>query len=313
MNENPSKSPVATSSTGILACVPPTAPPNSSLGGTGTLACAPSDALPNSQPSLSAYTAARVQLQQSGHSLATTEVLNLQLANAQARDAVNAKLDISALVAGLTARAIARTSSCDAVAESAQAGMPVLLTSAAATRADYLRNPSSGRTLSPASVVLQTIASSATHTAFDLVFVIADGLSALAVDRHALPLLDATLPQLDPTWRIAPICIVEQARVAIADPIGEILGAKISVILIGERPGLSSPDSLGVYITWNPRPGRSDAERNCISNIRPEGLSYQEAAKLLHFYLSESRRLQHTGTLLKPTAAATHPLPERAT
>ena len=259
---------------------------------------------------LAAYTAARVQLQQSGHSLATSEILNLQLANAQARDAVHAKLDVSALVAGLTARAIAGTT--DIAAESAQARMPVLLTSAAATRADYLRNPSSGRTLSSDSAAqLQTIASSETHSAFDLVLVIADGLSALAVDRHALPLLDATLPLLDPTWRIAPICIVEQARVAIADPIGELLGAKISVILIGERPGLSSPDSLGVYITWNPRPGRTDAERNCISNIRPEGLSYQEAAKLLHFYLTEARRLQQSGTLLKPTATATHTLRER--
>jgi ethanolamine ammonia-lyase small subunit len=254
--------------------------------------------------SLSAYTAARVQLRQSGHSLATAEVLNLQLANAQARDAVHAKLDVSALVAGLTARAIAWAGSRDAVVESAQARVPVLLTSAAATRADYLRNPGLGRTLSPASITqLQNIASSQPHaTACDLFFVIADGLSALAVDRHALPLLDATFPLLNPAWCIAPICVVEQARVAIADPIGELLGAKLSVILIGERPGLSSPDSLGAYITWNPRPGRSDAERNCISNIRPEGLSYVEAAKLLHFYLTESRRLQQTGTLLKPSA-----------
>jgi ethanolamine ammonia-lyase small subunit len=315
MNKETRKSPeardIAIPASGISA-----KGPRAATSGTGTLACAPSDAAPIPPLSLTAYTAARVQLQQSGHSLATTEVLNLQLANAQARDAVHARLDVSALIAGLTARAIAWTGSRDAVAESAQAGVPVLLTSAATTRADYLRNPSLGRTLSADSMArlkttvespansdlkLNFNANPAGSSSYDIAFVIADGLSALAVDRHALPLLDSTLALLDPAWRSAPICIVEQARVAIADPIGQILGAKISVILIGERPGLSSPDSLGVYITWNPRPGRTDADRNCISNIRPEGLSYQEAAKLLHFYLTESRRLQRTGTLLKPS------------
>ncbi|HME12115.1 MAG TPA: ethanolamine ammonia-lyase subunit EutC [Candidatus Acidoferrum sp.] len=247
------------------------------------------------QKSLESYTSARVTLQRTGHGLATSEILNLQLANAQARDAVHAKLDLSALLDGLSRRKLAH----------------LVLASSAATRADYLRNPSQGRSLSPDSATqLQAMSPGPPNaTTYDVVFVIADGLSALAVDRHALPLLDATLPLLDPEWRVAPVCIVEQARVAIADPVGEILGAKISVILIGERPGLSSPDSLGVYITWNPRPGRSDAERNCISNIRPEGLSYREAAGLLHFYLTESRRLQQSGTLLKPTTAA-RTLPE---
>jgi ethanolamine ammonia-lyase small subunit len=252
--------------------------------------------------SLESYTPARVALQRTGHSLATTEILNLQLANAQARDAVHARLDVPALIAGLAQRN--RTH--------------LVLTSAATTRADYLRNPSLGRTLNPDSIAqLKTTlglpsnfnADPVRSSSYDIAFVIADGLSALAVDRHALPLLDHTFPLLDPAWRVAPICIVEQARVAIADPIGEILGAKISVILIGERPGLSSPDSLGVYTTWNPRPGRTDADRNCISNVRPEGLSYQQAAVLLHFYLTESRRLEHTGTLLKPTAVA-HTLPD---
>jgi ethanolamine ammonia-lyase small subunit len=270
-------------------------------------ACAPC-ANPEKLPqSLNTYTPARVQLQRTGHSLATSEILQLQLANAQARDAVHATLDVPALLHGLEQRKLAH----------------FVLTSAATNRADYLRNPALGRTLSEHSVAIlknvsaesanlrdasgiATDAVSTTHDAYDMVscdivFVVADGLSALAVDRHALPLLDAVLPLLDPAWRIAPICVVEQGRVAIADPIGKILGAKISVILIGERPGLSSPDSLGVYITWNPRIGRTDAERNCISNIRPEGLSYQEAAALLHFYLIESRRLQHTGTMLKPS------------
>jgi ethanolamine ammonia-lyase small subunit len=250
------------------------------------------------QKSLEIYTPARVQLHRTGHSLTTSEILGLQLATAQARDAVHATLDVPALIRGLDQRKLAS----------------LVLTSAAATRADYLRNPAFGRTLGGNSeTALKNILAKDREPAgvCDVVFVIADGLSALAVDRHALQLLDAALPLPDATWKIAPICVVEQARVAIADPIGEILAAKASVILIGERPGLSSPDSLGIYITWDPRSGRSDADRNCISNIRPEGLSYQEAAALLHFYLTESRRLQRSGTLLKPSAIRTHSLPEQ--
>jgi ethanolamine ammonia-lyase small subunit len=276
MNKETQKS-LETSSTGIPACAPSTTPPQ----------------LP--PPSLQTYTPARVALEQTGHALTTSEILNIQLANAQARDAVHAKLDVSAIVAGLTQRNLPH----------------LILSSAAKNRTDYLRNPSLGRTLSnDAKTQLQSVSKKNSDNTYDLIFVIADGLSALGVDRHALQLLDATLPMLDHTWKIAPICIAEQSRVAIADPIGEILNAKISVILIGERPGLSSPDSLGVYITWNPRPGRSDAERNCISNIRPEGLSYVEAVNLLQFYLNESSRLQQSGTLLKPTADA-NALPER--
>jgi ethanolamine ammonia-lyase small subunit len=250
------------------------------------------------QKKLEIYTPARVQLQSTGHSLATSEILQLQLATAQARDAVHATVDVPALIRGLEQRKLAS----------------LVLNSAAINRADYLRNPALGRTLANHSeMALKNVAAETGGSvgAYDLVLVIADGLSALAVDRHAMQLLDALLPSLDPSWRIAPICVVEEARVAIADPIGEILGARASVILIGERPGLSSPDSLGVYITWDPRTGRTDAERNCISNIRPEGLSYQEAAALLHFYLTESRRLQQSGTLLKPSAPAPV-LPERA-
>ena len=276
----------------------PAAAPESpaATSSTGTLACAPSFTTPRPRHSpLNTYTSARVSLQQAGHSLATAEVLQLQLAAAQARDAVHASLDVQQLTQGLQQR-----------------NLPALvLASAAKIRADYLRNPTLGRTLSnQAETTLRNLSAESPNASpsYDLAVVIADGLSALAVERHALPLLDAVLPLLDPTWRIAPICIVEQARVAIADPIGEILNAHLSVILIGERPGLSSPDSLGVYITWHPRPGRTDAERNCISNIRPEGLSCAEAARLLHFYLTESRRQQQSGTLLKP-ASATPPQP----
>jgi ethanolamine ammonia-lyase small subunit len=132
----------------------------------------------------------------------------------------------------------------------------------------------------------------------DLAVVIADGLSAVAVERHAAPLLQELLPLLE-TWNLAPVTIVEQGRVAIADQIGAALNAQISVILIGERPGLSSPDSLGAYITWDPRPGRTDAERNCISNIRAEGLAYAQAAAQLGYYLTEARRRRLTGVALK--------------
>jgi len=138
----------------------------------------------------------------------------------------------------------------------------------------------------------------------DVVIVIADGLSALAVDRHALLLLDAlfdrtrSLLSLD-QWNIGPVCVVSQGRVAIGDEIGDLLNAKLSIVLIGERPGLSASDSLGVYITWNPRPGRTDAERNCISNIRHEGLSYADAAQRIAFYMDGAKQLQATGIALK--------------
>jgi ethanolamine ammonia-lyase small subunit len=133
---------------------------------------------------------------------------------------------------------------------------------------------------------------------YDVVFVIADGLSALAVERHALRLLREVLP-LIAGCRLAPVCVVEQGRVAVGDAIGEALHASLAVVLIGERPGLSSPDSLGVYITWDPKRGRKDAERNCISNIREEGLGYAAAANRLHYYMLEAARRQMTGLALK--------------
>ena len=134
-----------------------------------------------------------------------------------------------------------------------------------------------------------------------LALIVADGLSALAVERHVPALLTELLPRLK-QWDLVPLCVVEQGRVAIGDEIGSALGAEISVVLIGERPGLSSPDSLGAYITWAPRLGRTDAERNCISNIRAEGLSYAQAAAQLDFYLTEARRRQLTGVALKDEA-----------
>jgi ethanolamine ammonia-lyase small subunit len=171
----------------------------------------------------------------------------------------------------------------------------VALQSQAKDRTTYLRRPDLGRALSDESKALLAPGD------FDVVFVIADGLSALAVERHALHLLRALLP-LMAGWRSAPVCVVEQGRVAVGDAIGEALHAPLTVMLIGERPGLSSPDSLGVYITWEPRRGRKDAERNCISNIREEGLAYAPAASRLHFYMQEATRLRMTGLALKDPA-----------
>jgi len=173
---------------------------------------------------------------------------------------------------------------------------PVLLRSNAADRRTYLRRPDLGRTLHPDSVERLRQQNA---TPSNLLFVLADGLSALALERHALPLLDATLPLIPTPYSVIPVAL--NARVAIGDQIGALLGAQITLLLIGERPGLSSPDSLGCYITWDPQPGKTtDAERNCISNIRgDEGLSYAEAAHRIAHYLHEAQRLQTTGIALK--------------
>ena len=233
--------------------------------------------------SLRVLTPARVALGRTGVSLQTRDLLDFQLAHAQARDAVHAHLNSAALAAEI---------------ESGIRPEVLRLHSAAANRAQYLQRPDLGRRLNEASRAL--LAEQPTDEV-DLAVVIADGLSALAVERHAVPLLTELTPSLEGR-RLAPICIVEQGRVAIADQIGEALHAKISIILIGERPGLSSPDSLGAYITWDPHPGRTDAERNCISNIRAEGLSYAQAAAQLAFYLNEARRRRLTGVALKEEA-----------
>jgi len=228
------------------------------------------------------FTPARVGLGRSGNSLPTRELLAIQLAHARARDAVRLPLDVNSLVVELKQKNIA----CVAVA------------SAAANRSEYLHRPDLGRRLNAESRErLRELPSG-----YDAAFVIADGLSALAVHRHAAPLVEMVLAELD--WMIAPVTIVEQGRVAIGDEIGEVLGAKLAVVLIGERPRLSSPDSLGVYLTWNPKPGRTDAERNCISNIRAERLSYAAATHKLLFLMSEARRLKLSGVKLKEDARA---------
>jgi ethanolamine ammonia-lyase small subunit len=230
--------------------------------------------------SLREFTPARVDLGRTGHSVPTSELLDFQLAHAKARDAVHLPLDLHSLVLELK-----------------QKNIPcVALASEARDRFTYLHRPDLGRRLNAES--RERLAP--LKSTYDAVFVIADGLSALAVHRHAVPLLELILANLD--WKIAPTAIVEQARVGIGDEIGELLGAKLGVVLIGERPGLSSPDSLGIYLTWQPRHGRTDAERNCISNIRAEGLSYELATHKLLFLMTESQRLKLSGVHLKERA-----------
>jgi ethanolamine ammonia-lyase small subunit len=226
------------------------------------------------------HTPARIGLGRAGISQPTAAQLAFQAAHAQARDAVHRPLDHRAVGAAIRA-----------------SGLETLdLHSAAGDRHIYLQRPDLGRRLDEASVaLLQQRAKGAA----ELALVVADGLSSLAIERHAVPFIAALQQRLRPDQRIAPVAIVRQGRVAIGDEIGEALNVPLVVVLIGERPGLSSPDSMGLYITWSPRPGRVDAERNCISNVRPEGLPLPAAADRLAWLLREARARQLTGVGLK--------------
>jgi ethanolamine ammonia-lyase small subunit len=223
---------------------------------------------------LRSFTPARVALGRTGHSLPTAELLQFQLDHARARDAVYEELDLHSLP---------------------QPHLP--LRSAARNRSEYLRRPDLGCVLTRDSRELL-------HRGdYDAAIVIADGLSATAVHRHAAPVWEALQKRLAAEmWRLTPLCVVSQGRVAIGDEIGECLGAKQIVMLIGERPGLTSPDSLGIYLTWDPRPGRTNAERNCISNVRLEGIPYELAAHKLHYLMNAARVRQLSGVLLKEDA-----------
>ncbi|RQH03603.1 ethanolamine ammonia-lyase subunit EutC [Paraburkholderia dinghuensis] len=233
----------------------------------------------NPWDALRRFTRARIALGRAGSGLPTAPLLAFELAHAQARDAVQQPLDAHVLHTALRERALTS----------------IDVHSAAPDRDHYLRRPDLGRRLDEASVrVLRDAAGAST----DVVFVIADGLSSRAAATHALPLLDALRPLLD-DWRVGPIVVARQSRVALGDEIGECLRARFVVMLIGERPGLSSPDSLGLYLTAAPRVGRTDAERNCISNVRPDGLGYSAAAAKLHYLLTRSRALGFTGVGLK--------------
>jgi ethanolamine ammonia-lyase small subunit len=228
------------------------------------------------------FTNARIALGRAGSSLPTAPLLAFQLAHAQARDAVHQPLDTALLAYAVRPAGFARLE----------------VASAAPDREHYLRRPDLGRALDDASVARLAASAGEGSEAPDVVFVAADGLSAFAAQRHAAPLLSTMRAMLD-GWNIGPVVIATQARVALGDCIGELLRARIVVVMIGERPGLSSPDSLGLYVTYAPRAGRNDAQRNCISNVRPEGLGYDAAAFKLHWLLNEARRLKLTGVGLK--------------
>lgn len=248
----------------------------------------PVDAPPAAWERLREFTDARVALGRAGVSQPTAAHLAFQLAHAQARDAVHLPLNVQQLMGDL--QPLRWTT------------LP--LHSAAPNRAQYLQRPDWGRRLDEPSRqrVMNAVDGNAVGP-HDLAFVVADGLSALAVHRQAPRLLAQLWPLLlgdaSQRWRIAPLAVIEQGRVAVGDEIGALLGARCVVVLIGERPGLSSPDSLGIYFTWAPRVGRQDSERNCISNVRDAGLSPLLAAEKLVKLLSEARRRETSGIALK--------------
>jgi len=226
---------------------------------------------------IQALTAARIGLQRTGASLGTMPLLEFRLAHARARDAVHHDLRT---MPGLEAL-----------------GLPVVVVhSQAADRRSYIMRPDLGRALD-ASTMPILAARAGKH---DLVIVVADGLSALAVERHAEPVLTALLPALRAAgWALAPLIIAHQARVAIGDAVAQALTAGAVLVLIGERPGLSAPDSLGAYLTWRPGANTTDADRNCVSNIRPDGLGYHDAAWRLAFLLDRMRATGGSGVRLK--------------
>jgi len=242
----------------------------------------PPDVIADPWAKLRTTTRARIGLARAGDAMATRDVLDFQLAHAKARDAVHTKLDTEALAAQIP-------------------GPVIKVHSEAENRETYLRRPDYGRRLHPDCEPLLTPGD------YDAVFVIADGLSATAVAANAVPMLHAALERLT-DFKIAPVIIATQARVAIGDDIGERLGAKLCAILIGERPGLSVAESLGIYLTYTPRRGTRDSARNCISNIHTKGgLTYATAADTLTWLMREALRRKLTGVELKEEALLAAP------
>lgn len=242
---------------------------------------------------LQAHTAARIAPGRAGHSLPTRALLDFQLDHARARDAVQAQLNTVTLLDQL---ATLRPE-------------PLLLHSQATDRLVYLQRPDLGRKLDEKSCLNRSAPEDLTGLEFDLSIVIADGLSATAVNQHAVPVVSKLVEAAQKLgWSLAPIALVEQGRVAIGDEIGHGLGAEMVVILIGERPGLTSPDSLGAYLTYRPRPGLTDEARNCVSNIRPEGLPYEFAAEKLMYLLTQMKKRRLSGVALKDDGPTRTPL-----
>ncbi len=238
------------------------------------------------------FTDARIGLGRAGVSLPTKELLEFQLSHARARDAVHFPLDCDGLITAIEGSEVINSRVADIHR----------VHSRASDRMEYLQRPDLGRRLNEhsRSLLQHDISSSESGviSEYDLGIVIVDGLSSLAVQQNVVPFIETLLPQLH-DYSLAPITIVEQGRVAIGDEVGELLNARCVIVLIGERPGLSSPDSLGLYLTYKPHVGLTDAARNCISNIRPAGLSYTEAARRTQYLLDEARQLKLSGVNLK--------------
>jgi len=237
---------------------------------------------PDSWQRLQGLTSARIALGRSGGSLPTHEWLDFKLSHARARDAVHCDFDFGRVENDI-----------------ANLGLKtVVVDSGAGNRMTYLQRPDLGRLLSADSTrVLREF-----NCQCDLVVIVSDGLSALAVHTQVAPLLANLIPKLEKQqWTLGPIVIARYGRVALQDEIGKSIGAKIALILIGERPGLGSPDGLGAYLVYGPKPGNTDANRNCVSNIRPEGLNHQNAADTIYYLLKESRARNISGVALKDT------------
>lgn len=238
---------------------------------------------------LRSLTPARIGIGRAGSGLPTAELLGFGLAHARARDAVHAQLDVEGVASAFRSM-----------------NLPVqIVASQAPDRATYLRRPDLGRRLSNEMQL--------NKTPKQIAVAVVDGLSALAVERHAVPLIRALVALAPQRWAGAPTVVALQGRVALGDEIGERLGAQLVVVLIGERPGLSSPDSLGAYLTYAPRVGRTDAERNCVSNIRPQGLGYEAAARRIDWLAAAALARGLTGVALKDESAAPTPVPAPGT
>jgi ethanolamine ammonia-lyase small subunit len=243
---------------------------------------------PDPWTDLRALTRARIALGRAGGSLPTVELLGFSAAHAAARDAVWSALDLDALAAAV-----------------APAGLPVVrVRSRAVDRATYLQRPDLGRRLDPAGEAALGAAraggAGGEAAGCDVALVLADGLSATAAQLHGPSLVLALVPRLRARGlRPGPLVLAAQARVALEDPIGAALGARAAIIFLGERPGLGVADSLGAYLVFGPRPGRTDAERNCVSSIRPDGLPVPAAAELLDWLVSEALRRSLSGVELK--------------
>lgn len=253
----------------------------------------------NTWTQLKQFTSARIALGRSGISLPTHAQLKFQLDHAQARDAVYFQLNVSKLCADLTQ------------SFSSMSLESIALKSDAIDRPTYLKRPDYGKRLSQTSkefLLKRTTKAKFSPNTFnyDIAFVIIDGLSALAIETNALRFLKTACTNLQSEkFMIAPFCVVEQGRVAIGDEIGELLSAKLVIVMIGERPGLSSPDSMGIYLTWHPKAGLTDESRNCISNIRNGGLSDAEASMKLRYLVTQAHQRSLSGVALKDETSTT--------